>query len=109
SPARRRRRMKRAASWWLFALKALVSAALVSYLLWKIGVGDALQRAREMPVGNALVALLAMMLYTVVSALRWQLVLRALGCPTALAVTTRMNFIAVFFNQFLPTSVGADA
>jgi uncharacterized protein (TIRG00374 family) len=44
----------------------------------------------------------------VLSALRWQLLARPLGFPGTLGRFTAVYFIGMYFNLFLPTSVGGD-
>jgi uncharacterized membrane protein YbhN (UPF0104 family) len=90
----------------LFGLKAIVSAALVAYLLNRIGVGEALSHAKALSSTTVVTVFGLLVVYTTISALRWQLVLRALDCETTIGTTIRITFIGAFFNQFVP--VGND-
>lgn len=90
-------------------LKLLVSAVLVAVLARRYA-GD--QAFRHTVAGIdpwAFVeaeAVLAVGL--VVSALRWKVLLRAVGVPLGLGSAIRLYFVAFFFNFLLPTSVGGD-
>jgi len=101
--------MTRARRWLLFALKAIVSVSLIAYLLHDVNVSEAAARAKMLSPGTGALVLLLLFTYVSVSAVRWYVVLRALGSNPRLPDAARITFIGAFFNQFLPATVGGDA
>lgn len=89
-------------------LKLLVSAGLIGYLLSKIGIENAIDKALSIPSGNLFGALLFFLLQAVLSGIRWRSVVIALGAYLTTRRAIVITFISLFFNQFLPASVGAD-
>jgi uncharacterized membrane protein YbhN (UPF0104 family) len=89
-------------------LRFVVSGALIGWLAWRTdwtSLGQALAHARFALWWVAAAVYLATQ---AASALRWQLLSRPLGFERTLADYTRMYFVGMFFNLFLPTSVGGD-
>lgn len=90
-------------------VKTILSVSLIAYLFTSIGVDHMAHRLRMFDFGIAAIILLLLCLYHFIAAIRWQIVLRALGCSVSTFEVTRITFVAAFFNQFLPTSVASDA
>ncbi|CAN5564378.1 lysylphosphatidylglycerol synthase transmembrane domain-containing protein [soil metagenome] len=89
-------------------LRFTVSAALICWLAWRTdwtSLGQALAQAR---FGLWWLAAGLYLASQGVSALRWQLLAQPLGFQRTFGEYTRMYFIGMFFNLFLPTSVGGD-
>jgi uncharacterized membrane protein YbhN (UPF0104 family) len=89
-------------------LRFVVSAALVGWLVWRTdwsSLGHALAHAR---LGLWWAAAALFLASQAVSALRWQLLAKPLGFRRGFGEYTRMYFVGMFFNLFLPTSVGGD-
>jgi len=103
--SQRRIAIKRLFSW---LIKLLVSAGLVGYLLSKIGVENAIDKALSIPAENLFGALTLFLLQAILGGLRWRLVVIALGAQLTTGKAVVITFISLFFNQFLPASVGAD-
>jgi uncharacterized membrane protein YbhN (UPF0104 family) len=93
----------------MIVFKALVSIALISYLLTGVSVPKAWQSATQLPVSTILAALLLLLGYAATSASRWFLVLHSLGSTMPKHEALRITYVSMFFNQFLPATVGADA
>lgn len=93
----------------IFAAKLIVSGAMIWYLLSGIGVAQATKQVTLLSVETILSILLLLCAYHLVAAFRWYMVLRALNRRISVMDAVRITFVAAFFNQFLPTSVGADA
>lgn len=90
------------------AIKILVSIGLVAYLLYAVDLGDAfieIKNAHPLPVGLAIVVLVAQLL---ISAWKWRISLSIHGLDWRILPLSRILFIALFFNNFLPTAVGGD-
>lgn len=97
------------ARWWLFALKLTVSAALISWILSRADlrtVADTLAGADPLIL---LVLVAAFPIGTLVTTLRWRLMLEAQGVSLSVGYLFRSLLVASFFRQFLPSTVGGDA
>jgi glycosyltransferase 2 family protein len=89
-------------------LRFVVSASLIAWLAWRTdwsSLGQALAHAHFALWWAAAGLYLAIQ---AASALRWQLLARPLGFERTFNDYTRMYFVGMFFNLFLPTSVGGD-
>lgn len=93
----------------LTSARLAVGVALLGWLIWKIDwrkLAEALPRV-NVPLVAACV--LCYLLLQVLSAFKWQLLLRAQGMRLQLRTLARFYFIGMFFNLFLPTIIGGDA
>jgi glycosyltransferase 2 family protein len=89
-------------------IRIAVSVALVGWVAWNTNwaeVGAAFARLR-LDLWLAAVGLLGVT--QLVSAVRWQVITRALGFGRPLRQLTGIYFIGMYFNLLLPTSVGGD-
>jgi hypothetical protein len=93
----------------LAALKIGVSAALVAWLLHRIGVSEIAAQVGALPLGFAAVGVLLFAAYTAVASYRWLAILRALDCPALPRTALRISFVGSFFSQVLPATIGGDA
>jgi uncharacterized membrane protein YbhN (UPF0104 family) len=89
-------------------LRALVSAGLLAWLVGRTDWHQIRLAAASLRLEWWLVAVVLYVLTQVISALRWQLLARPLGFARSLREYTAFYFIGMFFNLFLPTSVGGD-
>ncbi len=94
---------------WLTILKWLISLLLIGWILWRTDLRE---------IGAALLAaspwllLLAASLHLIgllISAYRWRLLLRATGADAALPFLMESYMVSIFFNNFLPSTIGGDA
>lgn len=97
--------LKRALFWFT---KLVISVSLISYLISKIGAGNAIGKAITIPPINLLGAFLLLVLQAVLGGIRWRLVVTALDAKLTASKAILITFISLFFNQFLPSSVGGD-
>lgn len=91
-----------------YLVKLAISALLIWLLVRNRDLGGL---AREMLAVEplALVAAAAGLFALLVpQALRWSVVLRAMGHPRGLRVSLPLTMIGLFFSQTLPTSIGGD-
>lgn len=95
--------------WLLLALKLLISAALIVFVLSKIDLATARMRIEQVAPGMLVVAALAFLFQYVVCAMRWRSVLMALGGRIRVPRIVHLFYIGAFFHQTLPASVGGDA
>jgi hypothetical protein len=93
----------------LTCARLAVGVALIAWLIWKI---DWRKLAEALPRVNVPLVVTCVLFYVilqVLSAFKWQLLLRAQGMRLQLRTLARFYFIGMFFNLFLPTIVGGDA
>jgi uncharacterized protein (TIRG00374 family) len=93
----------------VLALKILVTALLCGLIVWKGDwheVGRVLRTASPWLVFTAFVC---MLLNVPLSALKWKILLEIHGESFKLGRLTIYYFIAVFFNNFLPSIIGGDS
>lgn len=94
--------------WLVTLLKLALTLALVAFLLARISLGEALAlvgRARLLPLGAAL-AVFA--LSVLLGAWQWGRFLGALGIRLRPGELTELYWVGLFFNNFMPGSVGGD-
>ncbi|TAK48890.1 MAG: flippase-like domain-containing protein [Xanthobacteraceae bacterium] len=93
----------------LLTAKILISAGLLFVALRGVNVAALTQRIAQISpvwIGAAVVVTLVQV---VLGAARWQIITRQCGVPLTFREVLRYNFIGVFFNQTLPSSIGGDA
>lgn len=90
-------------------IKAAVSAALIITLFRNADLRDTLSAVLRLGPGAWVSAVFLYMLGQVISAYRWKLLSGAAGFCAPLRDHVSYYFIGMFFNLFLPTSVGGDA
>jgi glycosyltransferase 2 family protein len=97
-----------ARGWWKLPLKITVTFALLTLIFWQVDWGElgrTLLTARLSLVG---VVVALMMLSFTISAYKWQQLLAIHEVRYRLLDMHRWYFVAAFFNNFLPTSIGGD-
>jgi uncharacterized protein (TIRG00374 family) len=92
----------------LFWLKIAVSAGLLGYLLTLIDLHDLLAQLRGLDVRYLLAAGVLLLVQVVISAAKWQRILRSDGVVMPLPFLFKTNLIGGFLSLFLPTSFGGD-
>lgn len=93
----------------LLLIKVGTSAVLIGYILRTTDL-SALRRA--LLGANYTIVALSFLLHWVgylLSAARWQVLLRAREAPVPIRRLVSSHLVATFFNNFLPTTVGGDA
>lgn len=95
--------------WLPWALKLAMSGALIWYLLRKVDLAAAWDRAQALDPGWAALSVLLMMVQIFIAAGRWLAVLKVIGARLGALRTTQIYYISCFFNLVLPGSVGGDA
>jgi uncharacterized membrane protein YbhN (UPF0104 family) len=92
-----------------FLLKAAVSGLLLYFALRFVNIGTVASRLSRIAPGWIALVLLALVVQTVLLAVRWQQLVAQCGADLPFALLLRFSFIGLFFNQTLPSSVGGDA
>jgi len=96
-------------SWVKTVLKAAISAALIAYLIRSVDLREVWQIVRA--ADWAILSFAFCMFYVgyAITAARWRTLLRALGNTSDYWFLVRSFMVAVFFNNFLPSTIGGDA
>ncbi|MEQ4305065.1 lysylphosphatidylglycerol synthase transmembrane domain-containing protein [Plantactinospora sp. B6F1] len=94
-------------TFWAWA-RLLGGAAILGFLVWRLGTGAFLDGLRVIDVGTLLAALGIGLLTTVFSAWRWCLVARGLGIRLPLGRAVADYYRGLFLNAALPGGVLGD-
>ena len=95
---------------WKWVLRVVIGAAIVALLLSRRdAAAQVAQTLRAVPVWVMLGAVTFYWAGQVLSAYKWQLLLRARGAEVSLAQCCRIYAAGMFGNLWLPTNVGGDA
>ena len=93
---------------WL-ALQVLATLILLGVLFRDFDWPSLLTLIRTLPIWFYLVSLATLFVGQLLYALKWKLVLNSIGAQLPFRTLAKQYLIAVFFNNFLPTTVGGDA
>jgi uncharacterized membrane protein YbhN (UPF0104 family) len=89
-------------------LRLVVSAALLAWLGWRLNWLQVVEAFRQLRMEFWLAAVGIYAVAQIASAFRWRLLARPLGFRQPLGPFAAFYLIGMFFNLFLPTSVGGD-
>lgn len=89
-------------------LKIAVSAVLLALLLWRIDLDDIGATLKSVSWGLLALGTGIFIFTNLVSAWKWQLVIRAQGARVSYGYLAALFYIGLFFNNFLPTNFGGD-
>jgi len=95
--------------WALLAIKIALTVGFVWFLLRKTDIGAAWHAGKGIDPLMFGVALVLMLVQVYMCALRWQIVIKAVGSWLSLAKVTEIFWIGTFFGLVLPGAVGGDA
>lgn len=93
----------------LLLLKAAISILLLALSLRSVNLAMVGERLSRFDFSWIALALLISAAQVVLLAIRWRQIAAVCGARLALAPATQISFIASFFNQVLPSTVGGDA
>lgn len=93
----------------LWTLKLLVTVTLCIWLIWRADWSNVLAAFHQIGVPLITTALVMMTLNVTISAYKWQLLLSIHRVPFEFLTLHRYYFIAMFFNNFLPSTIGGDS
>jgi hypothetical protein len=94
--------------WLTTALKAIVSLGLLAYLFSKIDAGSVGRALENLHLGYFALAWVSFFGLQFVGVFRWQIMVRLQGFEHPFGRLTSVYFVGLFFNFFLPTSIGGD-
>jgi uncharacterized protein (TIRG00374 family) len=89
-------------------LRIVVGIGLIVFLLWRLDIHRLLTKISGINVLYLSYGLIPYFLFVIVSAWRWQVLLDHKKFQIPFMRTTVTYFIALFFNNLLPTTVGGD-
>lgn len=92
----------------VFILKLLVSAGLIFFFIWQTDFSILFTAFQQTRVGFLAIGLVLYPLGQIICAIKWQYLARAMGIRRELKPMIGLYFIGMFFNLFLPTSIGGD-
>jgi uncharacterized membrane protein YbhN (UPF0104 family) len=90
-------------------LRVAVSVALVAWILARTPFREVAAAFRSADLRFVLLALAINPLGYLTSVRRWRLLIRAQGGDASLSYLVRSFLVGVFFNNFLPSTIGGDA
>ena len=91
------------------ALQVAVTLALLVVLFWFVDTGQMIDFFRQMDLSYGLPALALLFVQYDLTTRRWTIMLRAFGEPPSHFRMLRIQYMALFAQLFLPTSVGGAA
>jgi uncharacterized membrane protein YbhN (UPF0104 family) len=91
-----------------FAVRLLVSATLILWLILKFDWGETWQALTRISLGGIVLLILGLLLNRLVAFARFWVLLRSEGMEIDLGTVIRISFLATFTGNFLPTTVGGD-
>lgn len=93
----------------LVAVKVVISTVLLVWVLRRSALGEVLSAAAEAHIPLLLAAYVLNFVGVLINAARWRGLLRTHDVEIPLWVLVKSVMVGVFFNNFLPSTVGGDA
>ncbi|MFQ5598702.1 MAG: lysylphosphatidylglycerol synthase transmembrane domain-containing protein, partial [Nitrospiria bacterium] len=90
------------------ALKILLSFGLIGFIFYKTDIDSLLVRMQSVNIYWLALMLLLPHMNIVLSSIKWQWLLNALGISVRLPQLVSLYMIGTFFSNFLPSMVGGD-
>ena len=90
-------------------IKLTITITLLYFAVRGANLGLVAERLKRLDVGWLSTAIAVLGVQAVLSALRWQRILDRCGAAVSTRQAIRLTFVAQFFNQVLPSTVGGDA
>jgi glycosyltransferase 2 family protein len=88
--------------------KLVISAALLYFVLSRVGLEQTVDKLRSADAALLLLALGLFIFGVILRAFRWRALLSDRGLHVPIITLTQLYFIGQFFNTFLPTGFGGD-
>lgn len=92
----------------LLLVKAVISSGLLYFSLRFVNLDALTERLQRLEPGWIAAALFLMSVQLVLLSLRWRQIVICCGADLGFGAALQFNFIAGFFNQVLPSTVGGD-
>ncbi|UCC12499.1 MAG: flippase-like domain-containing protein [candidate division WOR-3 bacterium] len=94
-------------TWWTI-LRVIIGLGLIVFLLWRLDLQKILAAMGGMKLHFLVYGTIAYLFFIIVSAWRWQVLLDYKKFDIRFPRTVVIYFIATFFNNLLPTTIGGD-
>lgn len=94
--------------WFTTTLKGVVSLGLLTYLFSRVDISSVLESLRNLQGGYFSLALISYLSLQFVAIFRWRIMVHVQGYGHAYGRLATFYFAGLFFNLFLPTSIGGD-
>lgn len=95
-----------------FAIRMVISAGLLIYLLYYVGIQAIADEFNNIIANSGFIyifyALIIGLLAVIIMSIRWQVILRGYGFDTKWGKLFGYYLIGMFFNNFLPSTIGGD-
>lgn len=92
-----------------FIAKFAVSVLLIWVIAANFEIGSAAERLKDIQFIYILGAFIIFIVLMINNTFRWQIVLTAIHAHLPFAIAAKILYIAIFFNQILPSTIGGDA
>ncbi len=89
-------------------IRLFVTGALLYLIVTRVDWTEFRTIGAEVRLGHIFVAYLLNLLMVALNTVRWQVLVAALGTRVAILPLTGYYFVCMFFNNFMPTSIGGD-
>ncbi len=89
-------------------IRVIVGVGLIVFLLWRLDFNKILANISGLDIGYLFYGVITYIFFVIISAWRWQVLLDFKKFTIPFLRTLMIYFIALFFNNFLPTTVGGD-
>ena len=93
----------------ILIIKAAISACLLLYLFSVVDVSAMGETLANATISYIVLTLLVMLLNVLLSCYKWQALLKIDKVKSSLSELVNYYLIGIYFNNFLPTSIGGDA
>jgi glycosyltransferase 2 family protein len=90
-------------------LRLFITAGLAALLFARLDIGRTAELMLRASLPLVAAALIAILIATLVMAVRWHLILSAAATSPGPVGLIKIVFVGLFFNQVLPTGIGGDA
>ncbi len=92
----------------LFLLKCVIGIGLLAFVVSKMDFAELARLAKATRPEYVALAFLCLMCGQAIQSTRWKVILDASGFRVPILRLVAINLVGMFFNNFLPTSVGGD-
>ncbi len=89
-------------------IRIIVGVGLILVLLWRLDFNKILGNIHSLEISYLFYAIVIYFFFVIISTWRWQVLLDFKKFAIPFGKTTVMYFIALFFNNLLPTTIGGD-
>jgi uncharacterized membrane protein YbhN (UPF0104 family) len=93
----------------LFAIKAAITGLLIYFAVRSVSLEAVLERIGDIRVPWLALVIAVLTAQVCLQAFRWLPIVHAAGFPLPAIGALRLSFIAAFFGQTLPSTIGGDA